>query len=183
MTIKETGFEGLVEILPDVFEDERGFFYESYNQEILKKNGIYYQFVQDNQSFSKKGVIRGLHMQLPPYAQAKYVKVIKGRVLDVAVDLREGSKTFGKKYECILDGEMNNSLLIPEGFAHGFSALADSIFYYKCGNLFNKSSETGIVWNDKTLNIDWGVKDPVVSEKDRLLPTFKELVEKYAIAH
>lgn len=183
MTIKETGFDGLVEILPTIYEDDRGFFYEAFNQDVLKNYGINYHFVQDNQSYSKKGVIRGLHMQLPPYAQAKYVKVITGRVLDIAVDLRMGSKTFGQKYECILDGEINNSLLIPEGFAHGFSALKDAIFYYKCGNVFNKSSETGIVWNDKTLNIDWGIKDPIVSEKDQLLPTFEELVAKYEIAH
>lgn len=179
MTIKETGLEGLVEIFPRIFEDERGLFFEAYNQEGFRQHGIDYNFVQDNQSFSKKGVVRGLHIQLPPFAQAKFVKVITGRVLDVAVDVRPGSKTFGKYYTCLLDSKLNNAMLIPEGFAHGFAALEDSIFQYKCSNFYNKASETGIVWNDKTLNINWQVDNPIVSEKDQILPTFEEFVTKF----
>lgn len=183
MTIKETGLEGLVEIYPRVFEDERGFFFEAYNEDTLKEAGMEYDFVQDNQSFSKKGVVRGLHMQLPPYSQAKFVKVMTGKVCDVVVDMRPASKTFGKVYKCILDSKVNNALLVPEGFAHGFSALEDAIFYYKCSNFYHKPSETGIIWNDKTLNIDWGVENPIISEKDAILPTFKEFVEKYEIVY
>lgn len=183
MTIKETGFQGLVEISPNVFEDDRGFFFEAYNREVFTKHGLNYDFVQDNQSFSIKGVVRGLHMQLPPYAQAKYVKVITGKVLDVVVDMRPESKTYGKVYYCTLDSKLNNSLLIPEGFAHGFAALEDSIFSYKCSNVYNKASETGILWNDPTLNIDWGVENAIVSEKDLQLPTFEEFVKQHETVH
>lgn len=183
MTIKETGFQGLVEIFPNVFEDDRGFFFEAYNREVFKKHNLNYDFVQDNQSFSIKGVVRGLHMQLAPYAQAKYVKVITGKVLDVVVDMRPGSKTYGKVYYCTLDSKLNNSLLIPEGFAHGFAALEDSIFSYKCSNVYNKASETGILWNDTTLNINWGVENAIVSEKDLQLPTFEEFVKQHEIVH
>lgn len=183
MIIKETGIEGLVEIYPRIFEDDRGLFFESFNQQALKKAGIEYDFVQDNQSFSTKGVVRGLHLQKAPYAQAKYVKVMTGRVCDIAVDVRPGSKTFGKVYKCILDSKLNNAVLIPEGFAHGFSALEDSIFYYKCSNFYNQSSETGIIYNDETLNINWELENPIVSEKDQLLPTFKEFIEKYETAY
>ena len=181
MTIKETGFEGLVEIYPSIFEDSRGFFFESYNKPTFEKHGLKHDFVQDNQSFSVKGVVRGLHMQLEPYAQSKFVRVITGKVLDVVVDMRPASKTFGQVYYCTLDAKLNNSMLIPEGFAHGFVALEDSIFSYKCGNIYNKESETGILWNDKTLNIDWAVENPIVSEKDLLLPTFEEFVARHSI--
>lgn len=178
MTIKETGFQGLVEIFPKVFEDDRGFFFEAYNKETFGKHGINYDFVQDNQSFSVKGVIRGLHMQLSPFAQAKFVKVVTGKVLDVVVDMRPESETFGKTYYCTLDSNVNNSLMIPEGFAHGFAALEDSVFSYKCSNLYNKASETGILYNDETLNINWGIEHPIVSEKDLELPTFQEFLAK-----
>ena len=183
MTIKETGFQGLVEIFPRIFEDDRGFFFEAYNKEVFNDHGIHYDFVQDNQSFSKKGVIRGLHMQLAPYAQAKFVKVITGKVLDVVVDMRPESDTYGKVYYCMLDSKLNNSLMIPEGFAHGFAALEDSVFSYKCSNLYHKASETGILYNDETLNIDWGVENPIVSEKDLELPTFREFVARNETVH
>jgi dTDP-4-dehydrorhamnose 3,5-epimerase len=182
MQVKETPFEGLVEIIPTVFNDDRGWFYEFYKEESYQAAGIRYNFVQENQSFSKKGVIRGLHMQLHPYAQAKLVTVIHGKVLDVVVDLRPGSPTFAKVYYCLLDGNRHNMLMVPDGFAHGFAALEDSIFFYKCSNAFHKPSEAGIIWNDPELKIDWQVKDPIVSEKDQQLPTLEELLRKSVIS-
>ena len=130
MQIKTTSFEGLIEIFPDVFADERGWFYEFYKEETFRKNHLHYSFVQENQSFSKKGVIRGLHFQQPPHAQAKLVTALTGKVLDVVVDLRPASRTFKQKYYCVLESSKRNMLLIPVGFAHGFAALEDSIFFY-----------------------------------------------------
>jgi dTDP-4-dehydrorhamnose 3,5-epimerase len=177
MQIKETGFEGLIEIIPNIFHDNRGWFYEFYNERTFQQQAnIMYSFVQENTSFSKKGVIRGLHFQLPPYAQAKLVTVHHGKVLDVVVDLRRGSKTFGKHHSIILDSKVRNMFMVPEGFAHGFAALEDSVFYYKCTNFYNKSSEGGILWNDPTLKIEWPFENPIVSEKDQQLPTFDEFV-------
>ncbi|WP_428658211.1 dTDP-4-dehydrorhamnose 3,5-epimerase [Runella sp.] len=170
--IKKT-IEGLLEIVPTVYKDERGSFLESYNQQLFEANNLPTHFVQDNQSFSIKGVVRGLHFQRSPHAQGKLVRVISGRVLDIAVDIRPDSPTFGQ-YEAVeLDSKRNNMFYIPEGFAHGFAALEDSIFSYKCTNLYHKASEGGIIWNDPELNIDWQVSNPIVSEKDVLLPTFK----------
>jgi len=177
MQVETTSFEGLIEIYPDVFEDERGWFYEFYKEETFKKHHIHYSFRQENQSFSKKGVIRGLHFQRNPYAQAKLVTVLTGKVLDVVVDLRPGSKTFKKVFSCVLDSRKRNMLMIPEGFAHGFSALEDSVFFYKCSNVYNKASESGIRWNDPELNIEWKVSNPIVSEKDSELPLMAELIE------
>jgi dTDP-4-dehydrorhamnose 3,5-epimerase len=134
--------------------------------------------VQENTSFSKKGVIRGLHFQHAPHAQGKLVTVLHGKVVDVVVDLRPGSKTFCKVYYLELDSEKRNMLMVPEGFAHGFAALEDSIFYYKCTNFYNKASESGIVWNDPQLNIQWPASNPIVSEKDQVLPTLEELLRK-----
>lgn len=182
MQIIQTGIEGLVEIIPAVFNDDRGWFFEFYKADRFISNGITYNFVQENQSFSKKGVIRGLHMQLEPHAQAKLVSVISGKVLDVVADLRAGSKTFGKVYYCELDAARHNMLMVPEGFAHGFAALEDSIFFYKCSNLYNKESETGVAWNDPELKIDWRVSNPIISEKDRILPTLDELLRKSVIS-
>jgi len=182
MQIKETGIEGLLEIFPPVYGDHRGWFYEFYKQENYHKAGIQYNFVQENHSFSKKGVLRGLHMQLPPYAQAKLVSVIHGKVMDVVVDVRTGSKTFGQVYYCLLEGEKHNMLMVPDGFAHGFAALEDSIFVYQISNRYNKESESGIVWNDPDLKIDWPVSDPILSEKDLVLPTFSELLGKSLIS-
>lgn len=181
MQINETGFDGLVELTPDIFPDERGWFYEFYKESTLKRFGIDRKFPQENLSFSKKGVVRGLHFQLPPFAQAKLATVISGSVLDVVVDLRKSSKTFGQVYVCPLDSIRKNMLLVPEGFAHGFAAMEDSIFFYKCSNVFNKSSESGVLWNDPQLNIQWPVADPIVSGKDKLLPTFEELLRNSVI--
>jgi dTDP-4-dehydrorhamnose 3,5-epimerase len=172
MEIKKTGIEGLIEIVPKIFHDSRGYFLETFNAKILSEAGITLDFVQDNQSYSKKGVLRGLHFQKPPYEQGKLVRVVTGKVLDVAVDLRKGSSTFGKHYSCILDSEINNMLYVPPGFAHGFSALEDALFLYKCTHCYNKESESGIIWNDVDLNIDWMVENPIVSEKDQMLSTF-----------
>ena len=172
MQIRETSIAGLVELFPRVFEDERGAFFESYNEAVFLALGLPTQFVQDNQSFSKKGVLRGLHLQHAPYAQGKLVRVITGRVLDIAVDIRPDSPTFGRHEVFDLDGTRNNMAYIPEGFAHGFVALEDTIFSYKCTHLYHKESEAGIRWDDPTLAIDWGVQEPLVSPKDLLLPSF-----------
>ena len=175
MQIRKTAIEGLVELMPRIFEDERGLFFESYNAEVFEKLGLPRNFVQDNQSFSKKGVVRGLHFQNAPFAQGKLVRVVSGRVLDVAVDIRPESPTFGKYEVFELSATLNNMAYLPEGFAHGFAALEDSVFSYKCTNVFNKECEAGILWNDPELNIDWGVTNPIVSEKDIVLPAFREL--------
>jgi dTDP-4-dehydrorhamnose 3,5-epimerase len=179
MQIRETSIAGLVEIFPRVFQDDRGFFFESYNEEIFKKLGLPTNFVQDNQSFSIKGVVRGLHFQNAPFAQGKLVRVISGRVLDVAVDIRPESPTFGKHEVFELRSDTNNMAYVPEGFAHGFVALEDSVFSYKCTNVYNKGAESGLLWNDPDLGIDWGIADPIVSEKDIILPTFKALFERF----
>jgi dTDP-4-dehydrorhamnose 3,5-epimerase len=182
MQIKTTSFEGLIEIFPDVFADDRGWFYEFYKEETFKKNHLHYTFVQENQSFSKKGVIRGLHFQHPPYAQAKLVTALTGKVLDVVVDLRPTSKTFKQKYYCLLESSKRNMLLIPEGFAHGFSALEDSIFFYKCSNVYNRASEAGIRWDDPDLKIEWRVENPIISDKDSELPPLAALLENSLIS-
>lgn len=178
MTVRETGFEGLLEIFPTIFEDARGWFYETYNQNTFKANGIATTFVQENQSFSTKGVVRGLHLQKKPNEQAKLVTVITGKALDVVVDLRIPSKTFKQVYYCELDSIKRNYLLVPEGFAHGFAALEDTIFSYKCSNFYNKESEAGILWNDPQLKIDWQTTDPIVSEKDQQLQTLEQFLNK-----
>jgi dTDP-4-dehydrorhamnose 3,5-epimerase len=182
MQVKETGIEGLVEIIPAIYHDNRGWFYEFFNENTFQQANIMPNFVQENTSFSKKGVIRGLHFQKPPYAQAKLVTVHSGKVLDVVVDMRKHSKTFGKSYSCVLDDVRRNMILVPEGFAHGFAALEDSVFYYKCTNFYNKPSEGGIVWNDPDLKIQWPFTNPVVSDKDQVLPTFAELVRNSVIS-
>jgi len=182
MQIKTTSFEGLIEIFPDVFADDRGWFYEFYKEETFKKNHLHYSFVQENQSFSKKGVVRGLHFQHPPYAQAKLVTALTGKVLDVVVDLRPTSKTFKQKYYCLLESSKRNMLLIPEGFAHGFSALEDSIFFYKCSNVYNRGSEAGIRWDDPDLKIEWRVENPIISGKDSELPPLAALLENSLIS-
>lgn len=179
MEIKETPIKGLVELVPKIFEDDRGLFFEAFHEKHLHEAGINKRFVQDNQSFSTKGVLRGLHLQKAPFAQGKLVRVITGSVLDVAVDLRPDSPTFGQHYKLVLDAKKNNMLYIPEGFAHGFLALEDAVFFYKCTHYYNKESEAGIVWNDETLNIDWPIEKPTVSEKDAILPTFQEFLKEH----
>jgi len=179
MEFRKTSIEGLIEIYPKVFGDARGHFFESYREDLFAQNGIPFQFVQDNQSFSTAGVLRGLHFQNSPFAQGKLVRVITGKVIDVAVDIRPHSPTFGKYEKFVLDATLQNMVFIPEGFAHGFAAFEDSIFSYKCTNNYNKASEGGIIWNDNDLNIDWGIENPNVSEKDLELPNFKDLFSKY----
>jgi dTDP-4-dehydrorhamnose 3,5-epimerase len=178
MEFRKTSIEGLIEIYPKVFGDARGHFFESYREDLFFQNGIPFKFVQDNQSFSTAGVLRGLHFQNSPFAQGKLVRVIIGKVIDVAVDIRPNSPTFGKYEKFVLDANLQNMVYIPEGFAHGFAALEDSIFSYKCTNNYNKASEGGIIWNDSDLNIDWSIEHPNVSEKDLELPNFKDLFNK-----
>jgi len=176
MIIKETNLKGCFEVEPAIYGDDRGVFFESFNEaEFLKKTGLNIHFVQDNQSTSQRGVLRGLHFQTGAFAQAKLVRVIKGKVLDVAVDLRKDSSTYGQHFSCILTGKNNKQLFVPRGFAHGFSVLEDdTIFAYKCDNYYNKASESGIIYNDVDLNIDWMLdqKEVVLSEKDRVLEQF-----------
>lgn len=163
-------------IQPKVFEDPRGYFFESYNRSNFIQHNIDVEFVQDNQSLSQKGVLRGLHFQAPPYAQGKLVRVITGGVLDVAVDIRKNSATYGKHFSIVLDERNKTMLWIPPGFAHGFLTLADNtIFSYKCTNVYNKESEGAVLWNDPAIGIDWGITSPQLSEKDKEAKLFKDL--------
>ncbi len=182
MKIIKTGIEGLLEIIPEVYHDKRGWFLEFYKEEPFHSHGIPYKFTQENISFSQKGVIRGLHFQLAPWQQAKLVSVLSGKVMDVVVDLRKGSPTFGKTHTCVLDAEQHNLLMVPEGFAHGFAALEDSLFLYKSSNVYNRDFESGIVWNDPHLNIQWPFENHMLSEKDKKLTTFHELLRKSVIS-
>ncbi|MEQ9439688.1 MAG: dTDP-4-dehydrorhamnose 3,5-epimerase [Cyclobacteriaceae bacterium] len=184
MEIRKTSIEGLIEIIPDVFRDSRGFFLETFHVEKYREVGVDKHFVQSNQSYSTKGVLRGLHLQLPPYQQGKLVSVSKGKVLDVAVDLRQDSPTFGHYETLVLDSEKNNQFYVPEGFAHGFVALEDSVFTYQCTNLYHKASEAGILWDDPDLAIDWeleqyGIEAPVISDKDLDLLSFAEFQQQH----
>lgn len=175
MEVIATPINDLFIIQPKVFEDDRGYFYESYNKVAFEKIGIKEEFVQDNQSLSQKGVLRGLHFQNPPYAQGKLVRAIKGSILDVAVDLRKKSTTYGQHFDIVLNEKNKTMLWIPAGFAHGFLTLEDNtIFSYKCTNFFNKVSEDSIIWNDTTLNIQWGIENPTLSEKDKTGKKFKD---------
>lgn len=177
MNVIKTKIEDLFILEPKVFHDERGYFFESYNEKVFADLGINYHFVQDNCSFSKKGTIRGLHFQKEPFAQAKLVKVLQGKVLDVAVDLRKDSKTFGKHVAVELSSENFRQFLIPRGFAHGFAVLSSTaLFSYKCDNFYEKSAEAGIRFDDPELGIDWKI-DPastIISEKDRNNMSFRE---------
>jgi dTDP-4-dehydrorhamnose 3,5-epimerase len=178
MKIELTGFDGLLVLTPFVYSDERGFFFESYNADRFEQAGLKHHWVQDNQSFSQKGVIRGLHFQKPPHAQAKLVRVLSGRILDVVVDLRSEQPTYGKVFAIELTAENKMQLLIPRGFAHGFSVLSETAeVMYKCDGVYNKSSELGIKYSDPVLNIDWQVNESeaTVSEKDLQLPGFTGL--------
>lgn len=173
MKLEHTFIKDLVIITPDVFGDERGYFFEAYSQTKLDDLGINIDFVQDNQSFSKKGTLRGLHYQNPPYAQTKFVRVLLGEIMDVAVDLRKDSPTYGQHFGIHLTAENKKQLLVPQGFAHGFSVLSDTaIVQYKCDQYYHKASEGGIRFDDPTLSIDWGmdVAEAIVSEKDQILP-------------
>jgi dTDP-4-dehydrorhamnose 3,5-epimerase len=177
MDIVETGIPGLVVIEPRVFEDDRGYFFETFQQERYREAGIEGPFIQDNESRSVKGVVRGLHFQLGDAAQAKLVRVIQGSVYDVAVDLRKGSPTFGKWFGVELNDNNKKQLYVPRGFAHGFSVLSETaIFTYKCDNLYNREAESSINPFDKTLGINWQVKEEeaLVSEKDKNAPVFEK---------
>ena len=175
MKFSQTSLPDVWMITPSIYGDDRGHFFESFNDEVWKAQGFTENFIQDNQSFSKKGVVRGLHFQHAPHAQGKLVRVIQGKVLDVAVDLRPESPTFGKFELFELSAENGTMVYIPEGFAHGFAALEDSIFQYKCTNTYHKQSEGGLRWNDPFFSIPWGIENPIVSEKDQILPTFEAI--------
>jgi dTDP-4-dehydrorhamnose 3,5-epimerase len=177
MNIETTNIQDLLIINPDVFEDDRGYFFEAYNQNTLSSLGVTINFVQDNQSFSKQGTLRGLHYQNPPFAQTKLVRVLQGEIIDVAVDVRKNSSTYGQHFAIKLSAENKKQLLIPHGFAHGFSVISETaIVFYKCDQFYNKASEGGIRFDDPTLNIDWGIylKTAIVSEKDQILPLFTD---------
>ena len=175
MNIIETHIPGLLVIEPDVFKDARGYFFESYNEKRLAEIGIRKQWVQDNQSCSQKGVVRGLHFQKPPFAQAKLVRILQGAAIDFAVDIRKGSPTYGQYYSVLLSADNFRQFYIPEGFAHGFAALEDNtLFFYKCSNFYNKASEGSIRFDDPDLNIDWQVENPLTSEKDTEGPFLKD---------
>lgn len=177
MKIVETGFKGLLLIKPTVFSDSRGYFFETYNEIAFKTAGISFSPVQDNESKSSKGVIRGLHYQLQPFDQAKLIRVVEGCIYDVALDLRKGSLTFGKWFGIEINSEKKEQVLIPKGFAHGFSVLSDiAIIQYKCDNFYNSRLERGISLIDPALDINWktGSLTPVISEKDQKHPSFKD---------
>jgi dTDP-4-dehydrorhamnose 3,5-epimerase len=176
MPILKTNFPGLVIFQPNIFEDNRGYFFESYNQKVFLDNGIDIPFVQDNQARSSYGIVRGLHYQLDPFAQTKLVRVLSGRIIDAVVDLRKNSPTYGKAYTIELSGENKKQLLVPKGFAHGYSVISETAeVFYKCDAFYNKESEGGILWNDPALNIDWQIPEDkvIISEKDADQPLFE----------
>lgn len=182
MPFLETGFSGMKIFEPRVFADSRGYFFESYSEKVFSDAGITNPFVQDNESQSMHGVVRGLHYQNNPFAQAKLVRVAIGEVLDVAVDIRKGSPTFGKHFSIILSATNKKQLFIPRGFAHGFSVLSETcIFQYKCDNYYSKESEGGILFSDAELNIDWMIPESerIISEKDLLLPSFANCLNHF----
>ena len=180
MEIIKTPIQGLLVISPNVFGDERGHFFESWSKKAYQNIGLDLDFVQDNQSLSQKGVLRGLHFQNPPFAQGKLVRVIKGSVIDVSVDIRKDSKTYGQYFLIKLSEENKKVVWIPPGFAHGFLTLEnDTIFTYKCTGVYNKDSEGALLWNDSELNIDWGVERPLVSEKDLIAGNFKDFKSQF----
>lgn len=177
MPFKETPLKDLWLFEPRIFEDNRGYFYESFNQtEFTQATGIEAPFIQDNHSYSKKGVLRGLHFQKPPHAQSKLIKVVQGTIWDVVVDLRKTSPTFGKHEGFEISADNKHQLYVPQGFAHGFVVLSDTAeVLYKCDNFYAPQSESGIIYNDPTLAIDWkvGNENIIISHKDTLLPTFE----------
>lgn len=180
MKTHATSIAGVWIIEPQVFSDARGYFFESYQKEKFQNSGIQAEFIQDNESMSQKNTVRGLHFQAPPYAQGKLVRVVQGRVYDVCVDIRKGSATYGKHFGIELSAQNHLMLWIPVGFAHGFSVLEDNtIFLYKCTEVYHKESEGGILWNDTNLNIDWKVSRPIVSEKDQKLPSFDNFISPF----
>lgn len=178
MKLIETKLGGGFLIEPTIHEDSRGYFFETFRQSLFSQKGLKYDFVQDNESKSQKGVLRGLHFQRGAFAQAKLVRVITGSVLDVIVDLRKDSPTFGEHYKVVLSEQNKLQLLVPRGFAHGFLVLEnDTIFSYKCDNFYNKDAEGGVLFNDSHLNIDWEMPENelILSDKDKLLPPFSKV--------
>ena len=183
MKVSEIHLEGCFVIEPKVLEDDRGSFFESFRKEVFeKKTGLKVDFIQDNQSISQKGVLRGLHMQKGEFAQAKLVRVVQGKVLDVAVDIRENSPTFGEHFSIELSSENNTQLFVPKGFLHGFATLENNtIVVYKCDNYYHKETELGVAYNDKDLNIDWSLlaSEIEVSDKDSKSPGFRTSMINY----
>lgn len=182
MKFTETTIKGLFLIEPKLWRDDRGYFYESYSKKAFEGAGIFADFVQDNQSLSQKGTLRGLHAQKDPGAQGKLVRVVKGRVIDVAVDIRKNSPTYGEHVAVELNEDNHKMFWVPPGFLHGFVTLEDNtIFTYKVTNLYDKASEIGVMWNDQDLNIDWGIdlSEVILSEKDKELPLFKDFVSPF----
>ena len=178
MKISKTAIDGVLILEPQVFEDERGYFFESYNQAKMEEAGLHYNFIQDNQSKSCYGTVRGIHFQKGEFSQAKLVRVLEGTVLDVAVDLRKNSPTFGKHVAVELSAENKKQLLIPRGFGHGFSVLSQTaVFAYKCDNVYNKASEGGVRFDDPDIGVDWKIdpKKAILSEKDKKAPLLKEV--------
>jgi len=174
MEIIKGDIEGLLILKPNVFNDDRGYFFESYSNKVLN-----YNFVQDNQAYSKPGVIRGLHFQNPPFGQGKLVRVVKGRVLDVAVDIRKNSATYGKYQMVELSASNQLQFWIPEGFAHGYVSIEESIFQYKCTNFYSPGYDGIIKWNDPDIGINWGISNPIVSEKDNIGQSFKDFKSEF----
>jgi len=180
MEIIKPLIEGLLVINPKIFGDERGYFFESWSKKLFSENGLDLDFVQDNQSLSSKGVLRGLHFQNPPFAQGKLVRVIKGSVLDVVLDIRIDSSTYGQHFSIELNEKNKTIFWIPPGFAHGFITLEDdTIFTYKCTGVYNSASEEALLWSDKDLNIDWGLIKPLVSNKDLVAGSFKSFKSQF----
>ena len=180
MIITKTAIEGLLILEPRVFKDDRGLFFESFNQDLFNAEAGPVNFIQDNQSVSKKGVLRGLHFQNNPHAQGKLVRVAQGRVIDVAVDIRKDSPTYGKHLAVELSAENNKQFWVPAGFAHGFVSLEeDTIFCYKCTGYYAPECEGSLLWNDEDLNIDWGIDNPLVSDKDKIATKFTNFTTSF----
>jgi dTDP-4-dehydrorhamnose 3,5-epimerase len=180
LKITTTPIDGLLVIEPQIFKDSRGYFFESYNQDKMKEAGIVLSFVQDNQSLSQMGAVRGLHFQAAPFEQGKLVRVVAGAVRDVVVDIRKNSPTYGQHFSIDLSAENQLMFWIPPGFAHGFETLENNtVFLYKCTNMYDKNSEGGLLWNDPAIGIKWQTSDAIVSEKDQILPLLKDFVSPF----
>lgn len=182
MNVTETGIKDLVVLEPRIFPDARGYFFESFNKKTLESKGLFYDFIQDNQSKSSYGVVRGLHFQIPPHAQSKLVRVLVGEIYDVAVDIRTNSSTFGKWFGIKLSAENKKQLLIPKGFAHGFSVLSDeAVVMYKCDDYYAPGCEGGLLFNDPSLAIDWHIdtEKAIVADKDLALPALQNIISPF----
>ncbi|HSN09005.1 MAG TPA: dTDP-4-dehydrorhamnose 3,5-epimerase [Hanamia sp.] len=182
MPFIKTQFPGLLVFEPKVFEDNRGYFFESYNQQVFSDEGVQINFVQDNQAKSSFGVVRGLHFQLEPHAQTKLLRVLSGEIIDAVVDIRKGSPTYGKAYTILLSAENKKQLLVPKGFAHGYSVISETAeVFYKCDEFYHKESEGGIAWNDHALEIDWQVPADkiIVSDKDKVYPLLEKTTHNF----